>query len=97
ERAQALSRSIEQNLPGILRVDQPTAGMHALGWLPSGMNDRTVSSRAAAAGVSAWPLSSCYWHSDAGERPGLVLGFAAYSPEAISEGVCALAKVVKSM
>ena len=96
ERAEALTRSIQENLPGIMSVDQPKAGMHTLGWLPPGMNDRAVSSRAASAGVSALALSSCYWHSDATERPGLVLGFAAYPPQAIMEGVRTLAKTVKS-
>jgi GntR family transcriptional regulator/MocR family aminotransferase len=96
ERAEILAASLEENLGGIVEVDRPEAGMHTIGWLPRGTSDRAVSHRAADAGVFAWALSSCYWQSGEAERPGLVLGFAAYPREAIVEGVRTLATVIKS-
>jgi GntR family transcriptional regulator/MocR family aminotransferase len=95
ERAEALVRSVEEHLNGVIEIDRPEAGMHTIGWLPAGTSDREVSHRAADAGIFAWALSSCYWQSAAAERPGIVLGFAAYRPEAIVEGVRTLARVLK--
>lgn len=50
--------------------------------------------RAAEAGVVAWALSKCYRHGVDAPRPGLVLGFAAYTEAEISEAVRTLAGVV---
>jgi GntR family transcriptional regulator/MocR family aminotransferase len=96
ERAEALVRSAEEHLGDVIKIDRPEAGMHTIGWLPAGTSDREVSHRAADAGIFAWALSSCYWQSGVAERPGLVLGFAAYRAEAIVEGVRTLARVLKS-
>jgi GntR family transcriptional regulator / MocR family aminotransferase len=95
ERAEALVASVERELKGAIEIKRPEAGMHTIGWLPSGVNDRELSRAAADAGVFAWALSSCYREPDAGQRPGLVLGFAAYAEEELGEGVRTLARVLE--
>jgi GntR family transcriptional regulator/MocR family aminotransferase len=73
-------------------IDFPNAdaGLRATGIFRSGRNDRDVSRRALKLGVEAPPLSSYY----DGRRPrtGLLLGYAALSPDAIRAGVRALAR-----
>jgi GntR family transcriptional regulator/MocR family aminotransferase len=96
ERAGILAASLDEHLGGIVEADRPAAGMHTIGWLPAGTSDRVISHRASDAGVHAWALSSSYWQSGAAERPGLVLGFAAYPRDAIVESVRTLATVVRS-
>jgi len=65
-------------------VPPADAGMHLVGWLPNGMSDRDASSRAAAAGISAPPLSA-YYHA-AAARPALLLGYSSITGRRISEG-----------
>ena len=94
ERADALVRHADRHLKGVVQVSRPEAGMHTIGWLPDGEDDLDVSRRAAEAGVVAWALSKCYRHGVDAPRPGLVLGFAAYTEAEISEAVRTLAGVV---
>jgi GntR family transcriptional regulator / MocR family aminotransferase len=58
ERREALLESAERELAGFLDVVPAEAGMHLVGLLPEGEDDREVSRRAAAAGVEAPPLSA---------------------------------------
>jgi len=76
ERRAALLESAERELAGLLDVVPAEAGMHLVGLLPEGEDDREASRRAAAAGVEAPPLSA---FSQAPSRAGgLVLGYAAF-------------------
>ena len=74
ERQDALVSAARRECAGLLEVSPADAGMHLVAWLPKGSNDREVSRRAAAAGISAPPLSAYYQHADAA-RPGLLLGY----------------------
>jgi hypothetical protein len=71
------------------------AGMHLVALLPPGVNDRTVSRRAAEAGISAIPLSSCYLKRPS--RGGLVLGYGGTSKEQIEDGIRKLAKILRDV
>ena len=75
-----------------LRIERADAGMHVVGWLRDGASDRAVSARALAAGVEAPPLSA--YALETPPRPGLVLGYAGFTPRAIRAGVRALARAV---
>jgi GntR family transcriptional regulator/MocR family aminotransferase len=59
--------------------------MHLVAWLPQGLSDREASRRAAAANVSAPPLSAYYDDSGAA-RPGLLLGYSCINTRKIQEG-----------
>jgi GntR family transcriptional regulator/MocR family aminotransferase len=59
------------------------------------VNDRTVSLKAAEAGISAIPLSSCYLKRPS--RGGLVLGYGGTSKEQIEDGIRKLAKILRNV
>ena len=85
ERRTALVNAIQQHLGDALEVIGAEAGMHLVAMLPPGVDDDAVSKRAAAAGLSVMPLSSCYAKSPA--RGGLILGYGGTDGRQIQEGV----------
>jgi GntR family transcriptional regulator/MocR family aminotransferase len=89
ERQAALVRAAEE-LEGRLEVRPADAGMHLVGWLPPGANDRAASRAAASRGVLVSPLSH-YYLSQNPHRPGLLLGYAAIPSTAMRRGMRELA------
>jgi GntR family transcriptional regulator/MocR family aminotransferase len=89
ERQAVLVEAARSELAGFLELVPAEAGIHLLGWLPTGVNDRPVADRATRHGVEARPLSD-FRVADAA-RGGLLLGYAAYPPEAIRTAVRTLA------
>jgi GntR family transcriptional regulator / MocR family aminotransferase len=69
--------------------------MHLVALLPPGVNDRTVSRKAAEAGISAIPLSSCYLKRPL--RGGLVLGYGGTNKEQIEDGIRKVAKILRDV
>jgi GntR family transcriptional regulator/MocR family aminotransferase len=88
-RQQVLVAEAERQLCGLLDVPPATAGMHLLGWLPEGVDERAVTRVATRRRVSVVPLSSTY-ASRQPPRPGLILGYAGYSDGSIRQGVTRL-------
>jgi GntR family transcriptional regulator/MocR family aminotransferase len=89
ERQAALVAAAARDLAGALRVSPSEAGMHLVGWLPPGADDRAASAAAAAAGVDVPPLTA---FRARGRGPGgLLLGYAGLSPGEIRDGVRRLA------
>jgi len=89
ERQAALLAAAGREWNGLLDVRGSEAGMHVVGWLPAGKDDREISRRAAAAGVAVPALSDYYL--GAGARPGLLLGYASIGRPKITEGAKRLA------
>jgi GntR family transcriptional regulator/MocR family aminotransferase len=89
ERQAALLAAARRECAGHLDVPPADAGMHLVAWLPKGSSDREVSRRAAAAGVTAPPLSAYYHASPA--RPALLLGYSCVNARKIQEGARRLA------
>jgi len=85
ERRAALANSIQTQMGDWLEVIGAEAGMHLVALLPPGVNDVTVSRKAAERGISAMPLSSCYTKPPA--RGGLILGYGGASIHQIHDGV----------
>jgi GntR family transcriptional regulator/MocR family aminotransferase len=69
--------------------------MHLVALLPPGVNDKIVSRKAAEAGISAIPLSSCFLKRPS--RGGLVLGYGGASKDQIEHGVRILAKIIREV
>jgi GntR family transcriptional regulator / MocR family aminotransferase len=88
-RRAALMEAARHELAGLLDLAASDAGMHLVGWLPTGVDDRVASRRAAARGVDAPPLSAYAIGPLA--RGGLLLGYAAVDEREIREGVERLA------
>ena len=94
ERLQSLLDALQRELEGVIEVHRPEAGMHVIGWLPKGSDDRQISMRAAENGVDAAPISAYYVHHC--PRPGLMLGYTGYSQAAIRDGVRRLARALSA-
>jgi GntR family transcriptional regulator/MocR family aminotransferase len=92
ERRAALVEAIEHQMSGKLEVIGSEAGMHLVALLPPGINDVTLSKKAAEVGISAMPLSSCCLNPPA--RAGLILGYGGTDIRQIREGVAKLSKLI---
>ncbi len=93
ERQRALVEEAARELPGLLDVSPTAAGMHLVGWLPEGVDDREASRRAAALGVEAPPVS--LYGGEPGGGGGLMLGYAAVGEVGIRAGVRRLATALR--
>jgi GntR family transcriptional regulator/MocR family aminotransferase len=85
QRQEALLRSAGRELGGLLELNACETGLHLVGWLPEGREDRDASRAAAGAGVEAPPLSG--YRVERRGRGGLVLGYAGCDPRQIREGI----------
>jgi GntR family transcriptional regulator/MocR family aminotransferase len=92
-RQQVLLEAAQQELAGLLAVSAHEAGMHLVGWLPSGLDDRAISRSAALHGVDVQPLSAFSPGNTVG--PGLLLGYTCFSDDEIREGACQLARALQ--
>jgi GntR family transcriptional regulator/MocR family aminotransferase len=90
-RRDALLGAVREHLPGA-RVHGVAAGLHLLVGLPDDVDDAAVAERALTAGVAVQPLSD---HRLRPGPPGLVLGYAATTPDRLREGVRLLAAAVR--
>jgi GntR family transcriptional regulator/MocR family aminotransferase len=109
ERQAALLEAAQERLGGCLALEPAEAGMHLLGRLPAGADDRAAAAAALAAGVEAAALSDfrvpdprgsrrAGRAGDAGPGPaGLVLGYAAWPPAEIRAGVGRLATALRGV
>jgi GntR family transcriptional regulator / MocR family aminotransferase len=77
------------DLRGVLELDAANAGLHAVGWLGRGFDEREVVSTALAAGIDLMPLSS--FGRTALLRPGVVLGVGGWQEDEIRRATARLA------
>jgi GntR family transcriptional regulator/MocR family aminotransferase len=93
-RQAALVDAAQRELAGLLEVGPAEAGMHLVGYLPEGVDDRVASRRAAAYQVDVPPLAAFALASP--QRGGLLLGYAAVSQAEIYAGVRRLAAALRA-
>ena len=92
ERQAALVRAARRTLGGLLEVTPAEAGMHLLGWLRDGVDDREAARAALTRAVDVPPLSAFRARpTRPSDRGGLLLGYAAYTPREIDEACGRLA------
>jgi GntR family transcriptional regulator/MocR family aminotransferase len=98
ERQAALVRAAQRTLGGLLEVAPAEAGMHLMGWLPAGVDDRAAARAALARAVDVPPLSAYRARpTRPSARGGLMLGYAAYAPREIDEACGRLALALRSV
>jgi GntR family transcriptional regulator/MocR family aminotransferase len=98
ERQAALVRAARRSLGGVLEVAPAEAGMHLMGWLVAGLDDRAAARAALTRNVDAPPLSGFRVRpARRGERGGLVLGYAAYTPREIDDACGRLAAALRGV
>ncbi len=85
ERQAVLLAAVQAELAGLLEVAPNETGMHVVAWLPVGVDDHAVMHHLLAHGIYTRALSSeCL---EPVPRGGLLLGYAALTPEQIRAGV----------
>ncbi len=94
-RRNALVERIRARLGDLLTIHSAEAGLHLSAFLPPGVDDREVLRRAAAMGVTATALSTCYAGRRA--RSGLILGFGGSDERRIGEAVETLREVIRAL
>ena len=90
-----LSRELQAQLGGLLDVRASEVGMHLVGWLPPGKDDRRAAELAAQVGIQVLPVST--YSLEPLPRGGLVFGYAGTNEEAIPAGVKNLAAVLEQL
>jgi len=89
ERQEVLVSEARRELAGRLDVEPSEAGMHVIGWLRGGLDDREAARAALTAGVATTALSAYRVRARVGA--GLVMGYACVGPRQIRQGVRRLA------
>jgi GntR family transcriptional regulator/MocR family aminotransferase len=92
ERQEAVLQAAAVHLNGMLELQPDEVGMHLVGWLPEGADDRAVSERAIAQEVRAQPLSN--HRIEPGGRGGLLLGYAGFPIPALQAAIRTLAETL---
>ena len=92
ERRSALLHAASE-LP--LDIHSPEAGIHCVGWLPDGMDDLALASKAADYDLDLTPVSS--FGIEPLTRKGLLLGYGGYSVQEIKDGVQRLGALLRSV
>ncbi len=92
QRQATLVALAQETLGHALHLPPAAAGMHLLGWLPEGSNDRQVAQAAAQVGVEVVPLS--LFALEAAERAGIVLGYTAVATHDMRDGLERLAPIL---
>jgi len=95
-RRDAMLAALREHLPGA-HVQGIAAGLHlliTLPDLPGDLSDSDLADAARHAGVFVHPLS---WHGQRPGPPGLVLGYAAHTPDLLNDAIRRLADVLSKM
>lgn len=87
-RQDALSRHVRQALPGLVEVEVLNAGLHLIGWLPDGYDDKRAADRAWRRGLLPRPMAD--FVVEGAYRPALMLGFSNLAEEQMPAAVDAL-------
>ncbi|HKP86705.1 MAG TPA: PLP-dependent aminotransferase family protein [Blastocatellia bacterium] len=95
ERQAVLVETARRELDGLLEVNPSEAGIHLVGWLAGGADDRKASEAAAGENVEAQALSA--FRIKHRTRGGLLLGYAGYDERQIRVGVRRLATALRGM
>jgi GntR family transcriptional regulator/MocR family aminotransferase len=89
-----LLESAQNELDGLLELRRADTGMHLVGWLPAGVDDRLAARKAAEFQVDVLPLSR--YSLAPLERGGLLLGYGAVKEEDIRPAVRRLAQALRA-
>jgi GntR family transcriptional regulator / MocR family aminotransferase len=90
ERQAMLLEAAARHLGDRLTLKPAEAGMHLVGYLPKGSDDRAIAARARRLGVEVTPLAALY--QGAPDRSGLLLGYAGLTKGEIETGMRLLAR-----
>ena len=95
DRQEVLLNAAKRDLQGLLDVQPHQTGMHLVGLLPDGVNDREAAIAAARQNVDVQPVSLLSLGKYT--EKGLILGYAAYNERQIQAGVKRLAVALQGI
>jgi len=95
QRQRAFIALAARELTGLVTVSSAPAGMHLVGWLQPGVSDHAVAVEARKRGVEVAAMSTQLGATTRG--PGLLFGYAAYSPAQMRGAMRTLAAVIRSV
>src|SRR5262249_40438655 len=95
ERQAILVETARRELGGLMELEPHDAGIHLVGWLRDGIDDRRAQQEAAREGIEAQAVSAFSLEREC--RPGLLLGYAGYDERQIRAGVRRLAAVLERL
>ena len=84
-RQDALLEAVNETLGGFIDIEPSRAGLHLVGWLPKGVDDRAVSNHLRDHDIIALPLS--FYSERALDRGALLLGYGCVPEDEIYEAV----------
>jgi GntR family transcriptional regulator / MocR family aminotransferase len=93
-RGASLVAAVAAECGELLDVRMPETGLHVVGWLPPGWDDRIVAGRANREGIGVLPLSA--FALEPLRRGGLVLGYGAVPAEETRAAVRRLARAIRA-
>jgi GntR family transcriptional regulator/MocR family aminotransferase len=92
DRQQILVQEVNNQLNGLLEVSPSTSGMHLIGWLPEGVDDKPFFRAGLKRNLITIPISaSCIAQN---LRGGLFLGYTAFDESQIKEGVKVMSEML---
>ncbi|MEP6492109.1 MAG: PLP-dependent aminotransferase family protein [bacterium] len=95
QRQRAFVSLAARELAGLVSVSAAPAGMHLVGWLAPDVSDHAVAEEALRRGVMVVAMSS---HLDAATHgPGLLFGYAAYTPAQMRVAMQTLAAAIRAV
>ncbi len=90
KRGNLLQDCAERSLREVLTIERPAAGLHLVGWLREGTDDRDMARQAERQHMIVSPLSA--YRMESTGRGGVLLGYASWTEREIEEGVQCLAQ-----
>jgi GntR family transcriptional regulator/MocR family aminotransferase len=95
ERQEVLLQAAQTQLAGLLEIEPAAAGMHVVGWLPEGADEKAVVARTAEYGLITHLISDyAIRHTN---RPGLLLGYTSFDNETLTAAIDQLGKALRSL
>ncbi len=94
-RLEALREHVARELSPWIELGHQEAGLHVIGWLPPGIDDRVVAEAAAVRGLTTLPLSM--FRLRRSRRGGLLLGYAGIDEPRMRRAVKELRSVLESL
>jgi GntR family transcriptional regulator/MocR family aminotransferase len=94
-RGATLVAAVGAECGGLLEVRMPETGMHVVGWLAPGLDDRMAAQRANGDGIGVLPLAA--FAIEPLRRGGLLLGYGAVREGGMGAAVRRLARAIRSV
>lgn len=91
-RQEFLIDEIKKNLEDKLKVNPSAAGMHLIGWLQKGKDDKKISEELSRNKIIASPLSDYVLKFK--QKPGLILGYTAFNEKQIKDAVRVIQRIL---